>query len=341
MPSRFYFRPVSRGLGDLGAQLGHGLERGVESYEGMRSRRRAERRQDVEDERRHGFEDAAEARATAAEERLDEIHPYNLDRMRLGLDADRTDIALTGRQLGGGRYVRGMDLPEGTQRYGAIYGLTPEAERARDLDRLEPAVSLLSRGFGRDLTPEEVEGGARIGLDPMRLLDPTDEIGYTRAREDAIQRRLDDLKLTEYREGQQNLRQLRDMWPGIKLDTFGSFDEVDNEGRPVFTGWRATPEEMMEAEREYYRTGETPRELDSPQRRPPDAPALPTGLTAQDVEQAVPALFQLGPKSEREARRMLKREKFTDEQIEYILDAFEDYARAESRGRLHQNRGRQ
>ena len=344
MPSRYYFRPVSRGLGDLGAHIGSGLERGVENFETMRSRRRAERRQDVEDERRHQFEDfaesraqAAERRAEAAETRLGETHPYNLERLGLGLDADRTNLALTGRQIGGGRYTEGMDLPEGMERYGGIYGFTPEAERSRDLDRTRPALSLLSRGLGREITPEMAAGAATLGLDPVQLVDPTGRIPHRRALDVAETRREHERDLAGYRESGQDRRQRERMWPAIKLDAFGGFDGEGN-----FQGWRADPEEMLAAEQEYLKTGETPREL--PNQQQATTAQLPPGLTVQEVEQAVPALFQLGPKSEREARRMLKREKFTDEQIGYILDAFEDYARAQNarqrpavdRGRLHE-----
>lgn len=352
MPTGYYFRPVQSGLGELGARLGSGIERGVEGFETMRSRRRQERRQTVEDERRHRFEDSAERRAQAAEGRMSATHPYDLERLRLGLDAGRVDLerastslALTGRDLGGGRYTEGMDLPEGTQRYGGVYGLTPEAERQQGFDRMKPTLSLLSNALGRDITPEMAEGGERLGLNVMQLADPTNRTGYNRELELIRARAEDDRELqdardeaalarVEHQQQQAAMRQREGMWPAIKLDTFGGFDQQN-----AFTGWRADPETMAAAERHYIETGEMPRELANPQQAQP-GPSMPTGLSARDVEEAIPALFGQKPKNQADARRILKRAKYTDDQIEYILDVFEDFVNREA-ARAMPNAGRE
>ena len=331
MPSRYYFRPLSRGRDRLGAGIASGIERGVQNFEQTRSTRRAERRQDVDDERRRGFEDSAE-------ERAQEIHPYNLEGLRVGLDADRmgleadrTNMALTGRQMGGGRYTEGMELPEGTQRYGGIYGLTPEAERTQNLERMGPALSLLSRGLGRDITPEMAAGAAQIGIDPLTLADPRGDFDHDR-RIEMLDREIEAtntrasrseaaaLSRAQFQEGAANRRQRERMVGQVILDAYGEFDDEGN-----WTGkYVASPDEVDEAARRYLETGESPR----PMQRAPGAETMeiPGGrLQPEHVEEAVTFLYEdMAGKSRKDMVRELKSQKFTDEEIDFILDALYD-----------------
>lgn len=328
MPSRFYFRPVSRGLGDLGGRLGAGVVGGVENFERGRSRRRAERRQDYEDERRHRFEDSAEARAMAAEGRIAELHPLDMESRRLGLEGDRTNLALTGRSIRGGMYEKGMELPEGTQRYGAIYGETPDATRRREFGEMEPALSLLSRGLGRDITPAMAHGAATLGIDPLTLADPRGDVEHGRrmdileeeiraARERQTQTETAAMNRARFQEGAQDRRQRERMVGNVIIDAFGEFDAEGN----WTGGYTVAPEEVDAAARRYLETGEAP----SPRERAPVV-EIPGGrLQQQHVDEVVTFLFEdMAGKSRNQMVRELKRQKFTEEEIDYILDAFYD-----------------
>ena len=158
MPRRYYFGPVPTGREAVGRGLGTGLERGFESFQRTRSNRRQEDRQALEDERRRRMEDATAERASSA---------YD------------TETALRGRSLGGGR---AEDMPVGDpryERYGGVYGLTPEAERQGEMDRLRPLAEHYTAALGKTIPPEVLQRG----LDPFQYADPTGETTSRRRME--------------------------------------------------------------------------------------------------------------------------------------------------------------